>query len=220
MAPALCGGGLAFFTEEALQAAFPRTKNCDAGIDFGGDVVLAEVVSGTVKVQTRELADVGSFAQDTERIVLCKARQLYVTAGNLLRRPQPGNSPVKVAPSRIFPVVVISGQYPVNPADHPLHQRAAHRRRAPAGQHRAAAHRHAPDPARHPRQQRRTRAGLGAAHPVNHAARARGILRVVFGAWPPRAAAEVAPVYVVLASDDASYASGARIAVTGGKPNR
>ena len=30
-------------------------------------------------------------------------------------RPQPGNSTVKVAPSRIFPVVVISGQYPVNP---------------------------------------------------------------------------------------------------------
>ena len=77
--------------------------------------MLAEVVSGTVKVQTRELADVGSFVQDTERIVLCKARQLYVTAGNLLRRPQPGNSPVKVPPARIFPVVVISGQYPVNP---------------------------------------------------------------------------------------------------------
>jgi hypothetical protein len=115
MAPSLFGGGRAFFTEEALQAAFPRTKNCDAGIDFGGDVVLAEVVSGTVKVQTRELADVESFVQDTERIVLCKARQLYVTAANLLRRPQPEGSPVKVTPSRIFPVVVISGQYPVNP---------------------------------------------------------------------------------------------------------
>jgi len=79
MAPSLFGGGRAFFTEEALQAAFPRTKNCDAGIDFGGDLVLAEV------------------------------------ADNLLCRPQPGNSPVKVPPSRIFPVVVISGQYPVNP---------------------------------------------------------------------------------------------------------
>ena len=29
---------------------------------------------------------------------------------------------------------------------------------------------------------------------------------------------EVAPVYVRLASDEASYISGARIAVTGGKP--
>ena len=115
MAPPLLGGGRAFFTEEDLQAAFPRTKNCDAGIDFGGDVVLAEVVSGTVKVQTRELADVGSFVQDAERIVLGKARQLYVTAANLLRRPQPANSPVKVPPSRIFPIVVISGQFPVNP---------------------------------------------------------------------------------------------------------
>ena len=30
--------------------------------------------------------------------------------------------------------------------------------------------------------------------------------------------AEIAPVYVMLASDEASYVSGARIAVTGGKP--
>ena len=30
--------------------------------------------------------------------------------------------------------------------------------------------------------------------------------------------AELAPVYVLLASDEASYISGARVAVTGGKP--
>jgi NAD(P)-dependent dehydrogenase (short-subunit alcohol dehydrogenase family) len=30
--------------------------------------------------------------------------------------------------------------------------------------------------------------------------------------------AELAPVYVLLASDDGSYVSGARIAVTGGRP--
>ena len=29
---------------------------------------------------------------------------------------------------------------------------------------------------------------------------------------------ELAPVYVMLASDEASYVSGARVAVTGGKP--
>jgi NAD(P)-dependent dehydrogenase (short-subunit alcohol dehydrogenase family) len=34
----------------------------------------------------------------------------------------------------------------------------------------------------------------------------------------PGQAAELAPVYVMLASDEASYVSGARIAVTGGKP--
>jgi NAD(P)-dependent dehydrogenase (short-subunit alcohol dehydrogenase family) len=34
----------------------------------------------------------------------------------------------------------------------------------------------------------------------------------------PGEPAEVAPVYVLLASDEASYVSGARIAVTGGKP--
>jgi NAD(P)-dependent dehydrogenase (short-subunit alcohol dehydrogenase family) len=30
--------------------------------------------------------------------------------------------------------------------------------------------------------------------------------------------AELAPVYVMLAGDEASYVSGARVAVTGGKP--
>jgi len=35
----------------------------------------------------------------------------------------------------------------------------------------------------------------------------------------PGQPAEVAPVYVVLASDEASYVSGARIAVTGGSPS-
>ena len=34
----------------------------------------------------------------------------------------------------------------------------------------------------------------------------------------PGQPAEVAPVYVMLTSDEASYVSGARIAVTGGKP--
>ena len=37
-------------------------------------------------------------------------------------------------------------------------------------------------------------------------------------AGQPGQPAEVAPVYVMLASDEASYVSGARIAVTGGKP--
>jgi len=34
----------------------------------------------------------------------------------------------------------------------------------------------------------------------------------------PGQPAEVAPVYVLLASDEASYVSGARVPVTGGKP--
>jgi hypothetical protein len=34
----------------------------------------------------------------------------------------------------------------------------------------------------------------------------------------PGQPAEVAPVYVLLASDEASYISGARIEVTGGRP--
>jgi len=62
--------------------------------------VLSEVFSGTVRVQTRELADVESFIKDTGK--------------SCWQGPQPKASPVP-PPARIFPVVVISGQYPVNP---------------------------------------------------------------------------------------------------------
>jgi hypothetical protein len=46
-----------------------------------------------VKTSTRELADLDSVREDAERIVLKKARQLDVTATNLLQDPQPAGSP-------------------------------------------------------------------------------------------------------------------------------
>jgi hypothetical protein len=115
MAPPLVGGGSTYFTEDDLLSAFPGTKNCDAGIDFGGDVLLAEVVSGTATVPTREQANVMSFRADTERLVLKKARQLDATAKNLLTDPQPADSPVTDPDRRIFPIIVCGGQYPINP---------------------------------------------------------------------------------------------------------
>jgi len=114
LAPLLIGGQRAFFTEEDLQAAFPG-MNVDAGADFGSEVVLAEVVAGTVKLGTREQADVTSFREDAERLVLGKARQLYAVAANLLRDSQPPKSPLPVPAKRIFPIVVSGGQFPVNP---------------------------------------------------------------------------------------------------------
>lgn len=115
MAPQLIGGQHAFFTEEDLQGAFPGDRNIDAGADFGGEAVLVEVVAGTVKLATREQADVISFREDAERLVLGTARQLYASAVNLLRDPQPANSPLPVPAGRILPVVVCGGQFPVNP---------------------------------------------------------------------------------------------------------
>ena len=48
MAPPLLGGQSGVFTEEDLEAAFPGVRNIDVGVDFGSEVILAEVVAGTV----------------------------------------------------------------------------------------------------------------------------------------------------------------------------
>jgi hypothetical protein len=113
--PLVTSAASTFFTEEDLQRAFPSSKNIDAGIDFGADVVLAEVVSATVTVATRETPDAESFRKDAEKIVMKKARQLHATAVNLLTDPQPAGSPLRAPARRIFPVVVCGGQFPVNP---------------------------------------------------------------------------------------------------------
>src|SRR5260370_15825313 len=41
--------------------------------------------------------------------------QLYTTAANLLRDPQPADSPLPAPARRILPIVVQGGQFPVNP---------------------------------------------------------------------------------------------------------
>jgi hypothetical protein len=112
MTPPLIGGGSAFFTEEDLQAAFPRSKNADAGIDFGDLTLLAEVVTTQVALPTRENADVAAFNKDTGKFFLKKARQ---TAANLLRDPRPDSSPLHKPARRILPVAVRGGQFPINP---------------------------------------------------------------------------------------------------------
>ena len=70
----------------------------------------------------------------------------------------------------------------------------------------------------HPGQQRRPRPHLDPADPGHHAGRTGCQLRPGTPLGRPGQPAEVAPAYVFLASDEASYVSGAPIAVTGGNP--
>jgi hypothetical protein len=113
--PLINSAASTFFTEENLMRAFPSSKNTDAGIDFGADVVLVEVVSATVTLATRQSPDTDSYRKDAEKIVMKKARQLHATALDLLVEPQPADSPLRAPAKRIFPVVVRGGQFPVNP---------------------------------------------------------------------------------------------------------
>ena len=109
------GSGSLFFTEENLRAAFPGRKNADAGINYGSIVLLAEVVTTQVALNTRENADTEAYRKDIDKFFLKKAGQLDETATDLLRDPQPAASPLDQPAERILPVAVRGGQFPVNP---------------------------------------------------------------------------------------------------------
>lgn len=113
MTSPLVGGGQTFFTEEDLQQAFLGTKNVDAGIDFGDQVVIAEVVTTQITVATRKNADVVAFNNGIKKFFLKKAGQLDATAANLLRDPQPDKSPLPAPARRIVPVAIRRGQFPI-----------------------------------------------------------------------------------------------------------
>jgi hypothetical protein len=115
MTPPLFGSGSLFFTEEQLKAAFPGRRNADAGINYGDLVLLAEVVTTQVALNTRENTDTTTYSKDIDKFFLKKARQLDETATDLLRDPQPAGSPLEQPAERILPVAVRGGQFPVNP---------------------------------------------------------------------------------------------------------
>ena len=127
----LIGRGSTFFTEENLQAAFPRSKNSDAGIDFGDLTLLAEVVTTQVALATRENADAAAYGRDIEKFFVKKARQLDETAASLLRDPQPDASPLDKPARRILPVTVRGWPVPRQPAHPRAHRGRPAQRRAP-----------------------------------------------------------------------------------------
>ena len=113
MAPRLLGSGTTYYMEEDFAAAY-EGKICDAGIDYGNDLCLFEVVSGRLTIESRIAGSADAFAEDTEQVVLKKARQLHETASSLLadQRSLLGH---EVPGLRILPVVVAAGGYAVNP---------------------------------------------------------------------------------------------------------
>lgn len=114
LAPPLLGDGTNLYREADFQAAFAG-KVCDAGIDFGTDFLAVEVVSGQVQVSTRISGEVDGFVSDTDRLVIKKARQLHEITQFLLTDLKELTGARAIQHTRVVPVIVNAGTYPVNP---------------------------------------------------------------------------------------------------------
>lgn len=116
LAPLALGGGTTFYTEEDFERAYGQTKRCDAAIDFGSTMLLVEVVSGQLSVQTRIDGDPDKFRADTDRLVIGKCRQLDAACKAVLADATGALTGFPTVPGlKLVPVVVVGGGYPVNP---------------------------------------------------------------------------------------------------------
>ncbi len=109
----LATGGRFVYMEEHFREAFSG-KICDTGIDYGREFCAIEVVSGRVKVETRVTGQVDSFDDDTERLVIDKARQLHEISLSILDNEAALTGTDRVSGREIVPILVNVGSYPVN----------------------------------------------------------------------------------------------------------
>lgn len=115
LAPASLGNAKVVFTEDDFGLAYPDSQRSDLAIDFGASVVVFEVVSGQLTVDTRIGLDQVAFDDDMEKIVYKKLRQLDATANSILSDPTRifGAGAVQ---RPIQPVLVAAGGFPLNAA--------------------------------------------------------------------------------------------------------
>lgn len=113
MAPILLGAGSTFFTEEDLEIAYPDKKKADVVIDSGDAMLILEVVSGQLKIESRVQIDPLAFREDLRKILFDKFDQLSETSENILSNPAPLNGSTR-PPGRIQPVLLAGGRFPVN----------------------------------------------------------------------------------------------------------
>jgi hypothetical protein len=117
LAPIDLGGATNYYTEHDLASAYgPGVARCDAIVDFGGDVMFVEVVSGRLSVQARVNADLAKLEADFDRLVIAKCRQIDDAMKCFMadERPLTGLAPRTHVPV-LVPVLVVGGGFPVNP---------------------------------------------------------------------------------------------------------
>jgi hypothetical protein len=116
IAPRDLSDGTAFYTEHDLASAYRRGSRCDAVVDLGESMLLVEVVSGRLSIETRIDIDLDKLEDDLKRLVWDKCRQLNSAAHNILNDEQRlTQKPARPSPPRLIPIEVVGGGIPFNP---------------------------------------------------------------------------------------------------------
>jgi len=105
-----------------------RTKVsvCDMAIDYGWAWVCIEVVSGRLTQKSLAGGTATDFDQDVAKLVEKKVKQLDATIRHLDRDEQKLTGRPRTPGRRIFPVVLVAHDFPVNPITmSELHERVA-----------------------------------------------------------------------------------------------
>jgi hypothetical protein len=111
----ILGTATSYYTEDDLEAAYGQSSRCDVLIDFGEDLMIVEIVSGQVSVQSRVQGDVDKLEQDIDRLVLQKCKQLDNTAQNVLADEEPLTGvPGGTRTPTLVPVLIVGGGFPLN----------------------------------------------------------------------------------------------------------
>lgn len=116
MAPIIFGdaGGETFFTEEDFKSAYGADL-VDVSIHLGSAVVLFEIVSGQLTVDTRVHGKIDGLKKDIDKLVMKKVRQLSRAADELRADEQKLTGFPPTPDLRVIPVVVVGGGFPNQP---------------------------------------------------------------------------------------------------------
>lgn len=106
--------GLAFYSEDELNAAYPSSRVVDGVVDYGDYLLAVEVTGGQTVLDTRVSGDPDKFEADTNKLVLNKVNQLHDLCRSLLDDQSRLTGYPPSPRQKIVPILVVGGGYPAD----------------------------------------------------------------------------------------------------------